>query len=174
VEAREVSLEEFLADVRSNYAIPLGKELSLVWDIPSDLPVIHTDGEKLKHILQNLINNAVKFTDKGSVTVSVRAGGRDQGLGVSADPQSLTPNPGYVEFKVADTGIGIAGENLTAIFERFRQVDSSETRRYGGVGIGLYIVKKFTELLGGTVEVESKPGKGSTFTVIVPRELPRA
>ena len=73
-----------------------------------------------------------------------------------------------VEVKVADTGIGISQEALPAIFDRFRQEDSSETRAYGGVGLGLYIVKRFTELLGGRITVESELGKGSIFTLSLP------
>jgi signal transduction histidine kinase len=73
-----------------------------------------------------------------------------------------------VEFKVADTGIGIPRDMHDAIFNKFHQVDSSETRLYGGVGLGLYIVTNFTELLGGTVQVESEEGKGATFTVTIP------
>jgi signal transduction histidine kinase len=76
-----------------------------------------------------------------------------------------------MKFKVADTGVGIGKENLSFIFEKFKQVDSSETRLYGGVGLGLYLVKKFTELLGGTIEVESELGKGSTFTLTIPLEM---
>jgi len=73
-----------------------------------------------------------------------------------------------VEFKVADTGVGIPQEHIPHIFDKFRQVDSSETRSFGGVGMGLYIAKKFTEMLGGTVEVESETGEGSAFTVTIP------
>src|SRR3989338_4796401 len=162
VERHEVSLKDFLDDLRSSYSIPLGKELSLIWDYPLDLPVVHTDAEKLKHVLQNLINNAIKFTPRGHVTVSVTC------LNRAVKGENGRRLAEAVEFKVADTGIGIAKELFPVIFERFHQVDSSETRKYGGVGIGLYIVKKFTELLGGKVELESEEGKGSTFTVTIP------
>ena len=170
VERGEISLGDLLDDLRSSYAIPLDKEISLIWDYPSDLPVIHTDGEKLKHILHNLINNAMKFTARGHVTVSAHASPLDQ-LGVLSNVEgrlSSQASDTWVELRVSDTGIGIEEEHLAVIFERFRQVDSTETRHYGGVGIGLYIVKKFTELLGGKIDVESEVGKGSTFTVTIP------
>ncbi len=87
----------------------------------------------------------------------------------------LTPH-GSIEFSVADTGIGISEEMLPIIFEKFRQVDGSETRSYGGVGLGLYIVKQFTQQMGGTIEVDSAPGKGSRFIVNIPcvNEVQRA
>ncbi len=152
VESREVNLVNFLDDLRSQYAVPLDKGLTVHWDYPLQLPRITIDSGKLKHVLQNLINNAVKFTDMGSVTISAR----------------YNPRAKAVEFKVADTGIGIQKELLPSIFEMFRQGDSSETRSHGGVGIGLYIVRKFTDLLGGTIEAASEPGKGSIFTVTIP------
>lgn len=154
VEKNAVSLGKVLDDLRSTYTILLEKKLTLDWDYSSELPVIRADGVKLKHILENLINNAIKFTEKGGVTISARC----------------LPDIKAVEFKVIDTGIGISTKLLPVIFEMFRQVDSSETRLHGGVGLGLYIVKKFTELLGGKVEVESEFGMGSTFTVTIPYE----
>ena len=152
VEEQEVSLGGFLDDLRSNYEVPVDKEITFNWDYPTELPAMRTDSEKLKHILQNLINNAVKFTDRGNVTISAR----------------YNPRAKAVEFKVADTGIGMQKEMIPSIFDMFRQADSSETRSYGGVGIGLYIVRKFTELLGGKIEAESELGKGSIFTVTIP------
>ena len=122
------------------------------WQYPNDLPLIDSDPDKLKHILQNLINNAIKFTDTGTVTVFAQA----------------RPERNAVEFGVSDTGIGIPANELAYIFERFRQADSSKTRTYGGVGLGLHIVKTFTELLGGAVSVSSESEKGSTFTVLIP------
>ena len=170
VERREVGLQDLLDDLKLNYALSSDKGLNIVWDYPSDLPVIHTDGEKLKHILQNLVNNAIKFTDSGTVTISARyldgAGTRETG---TRNPKDNGRN-GLVQFKVADTGVGIAKDHFSLIFERFQQVDSSETRLHGGVGIGLYIVRKFTEMLGGKIDVESEVGKGSTFTVTIPCE----
>jgi signal transduction histidine kinase len=146
----EVNISEFLIDVQSGYEILAKKEIPLYWNIPSTLPIVHTDREKLKHVLQNLINNAIKFTDHGSVAVSVR---------YSAEA---------MEFQVKDTGIGIPKELLPSIFQMFRQLDSSSTRSYGGSGVGLYIVKKFVELLNGTIEADSVLGEGSTFTVMLP------
>jgi signal transduction histidine kinase len=154
LESREMNIADFMDTLRSDYAIPLDKELTLIWDYPQDLPYMKTDGNKLRHILQNLINNAVKFTFKGDVTISARC----------------PPTGQSVEFKVADTGEGIPRESLPVVFDMFRQVDSSSTRSFSGVGLGLYIVKRFTELLGGTIEVASESGKGSTFTVRLPLE----
>jgi len=125
-------------------------ELRFVWRVEPGLPILHTDRTKLKVILKNLINNAMKFTLKGSVAVD-----------------AFTSVDG-VEFWVSDTGIGIAPEAIPEIFEMFRQADSSTTRPYGGVGLGLYIVRRLLELLGGTVSVESTVGSGSTFRVWVP------
>jgi len=147
-----VDLNRFLEMVRSSYGILLKKQITFNWDYPDDLPVIHTDEDKLKHILHNLLNNAIKFTENGTVTLSVRHLPEDNGM----------------QFEVADTGVGIAKDNLNIIFEMFRQVDSSETRMYGGIGLGLYIVNRYTELIGGTVAVESEVGKGSRFTVRIP------
>jgi signal transduction histidine kinase len=156
IEIHDVDLGNFFEELRSAYDVPLNRELTLIWDYHSDLPVVKSDSEKLKHVLQNLINNAIKYTDKGSVTVFARHL-RDSNL---------------VEFKVTDTGIGIPEEALPFIFEMFRQVNGSETRSCGGVGLGLHIVKKFTELLGGKIEVETKESRGSTFTVSIPCTIP--
>jgi len=145
-----VNLRDFFADIRSTYEVLPQKGIPLYWNIPDKLPMVNTDGEKLKHILQNLINNAIKFTEEGSVTISARY--------VSQ----------AIEFKVKDTGIGMPNETLPSIFQMFRQLDGSGTRSYGGAGVGLYIVKKFVELLNGKIEVESVLDKGSTFTVIIP------
>jgi signal transduction histidine kinase len=148
----DVNLGDLLDELRANYNIPYGKDLKLFWDYSTDLPITKTDDEKLKGVLQNLINNAIKFTEQGSVTISSK----------------YIPAASKIEFKVADTGIGIPQEKIQTIFDMFEQVDSSATRKYSGVGLGLYIVKKFTELLGGGVAAESELGKGSVFTVTLP------
>lgn len=148
----ETNFWEFLYELKCSYDYPLAKGVQLTWDFPSDLPKLYVDRGKLKHILQNLINNAVKFTERGKVTISAR----------------YLVSKKMMEFEVSDTGIGIPAEALPWIFEKFQQVDSSESRAHGGTGLGLYIVKKFTQLLGGSIQVESKPGVGSTFSVRVP------
>ncbi len=155
IERVEVNARDFLDGFRSLYNLPLEKDLDLIWDYPASLPIMKTDTGKLANILQDLIRNAVKFTDGGTITVLARH----------------IPESEALEFKISDTGIGIPNESLPIIFDMFRQVDSSETRLYGGVGLGLYIVKRYTELLGGNIAVESEVGKGSTFTVRIPCKL---
>jgi signal transduction histidine kinase len=152
VERLEVNLVGLVGELQLLYRASLDKDLRLIWDYPAHLPVIRTDRAKLMYILQNLINNAIKFTERGFVKVSVRH----------------YPKAQAVMFRVTDTGIGIPKKALPGIFGIFRQVDSSEKRLYGGMGIGLYIVKKFAEILGGKAEVKSKPGRGSVFTVTIP------
>jgi PAS domain S-box-containing protein len=122
------------------------------WDVADTLPTIWTDPLKLKVILKNLIGNAMKFTAAGAVTVAVR-GAR-----------------GGLELLVSDTGIGMAPDVQEIIFEPFRQGDGSTTRRYGGVGLGLYIVRRLVDLLGGTIAVESAVGRGSSFRVWLPAD----
>ncbi|MBI1816185.1 MAG: HAMP domain-containing histidine kinase [Deltaproteobacteria bacterium] len=118
--------------------------------VPPTLPVVRTDRMKLKVVLKNLIGNAAKFTPGGRIEVDVQA--RADG----------------VEIRVVDTGIGIAPEVMPTIFEPFRQGDASGVRAQDGVGLGLYIVRRLLDMMGGTVDVESTVGVGSTFRVRVP------
>jgi signal transduction histidine kinase/HAMP domain-containing protein len=147
-----VDLAEFMAENRSDYMMPMDKDLTLQWEF-SDLPVIVSDRMKLKQILTNLINNAIKFTDHGCVRISA---------------QMINLESTVVEFKVTDTGAGIPDDLLPFVFDKFRQLDSTTTRNHSGAGLGLYIVKTFVELLAGTISVQSRVGEGSVFTVHLP------
>jgi len=127
------------------------KGLSIELDIPEGVSALDTDQDKLRHILMNLLSNAVKFTDTGSVGVRVRSKGTES-----------------VYFHIRDTGIGIAPEDQERIFERFVQVEQGSTKRHGGTGLGLTLCRELAGLLGGSIEVESSPGAGSTFTLRLP------
>ncbi|HEX2227885.1 MAG TPA: HAMP domain-containing sensor histidine kinase [Candidatus Binatia bacterium] len=145
------SLSDYLREIQIKFA-PSPNSVSVHWLIPDGLPKISTDRATLTIILQHLINNALKFTAKGDIWVTART---------AASRQS-------VEIEVKDTGIGIPREAHHLIFEKFQQLDPSSTRTYGGLGLGLYIVKVFTDLLEGTLKVESEPLHGSTFTLCLP------
>jgi signal transduction histidine kinase len=151
VEREELPLSDYLEEIRRKF-VPLQNSVALKWAIPEALPKVNADRMKLTIILQNLINNALKFTEKGSVSITARA--------VASHKR--------VEIEVKDTGIGIPKEAHDLIFEKYQQADPSSTRHYGGIGLGLYIVKVFTDLLGGTINLDSEPDKGSTFTLSFP------
>lgn len=129
------------------------KNLELDAEIERDLPPVASDERWLAHVLVNLVSNAVKFTPEGG-KVTVRA----------------TRRAAAVALEVIDTGIGIAPDERNAIFEPFRQVEHGDAKGYGGVGLGLALVARLTDLLGAEVELESAVGKGSTFRVVVPLE----
>jgi len=153
VEAKEIEVSDLIEEIKTEtQSLTSESGINFIWKVDPDLPHIQTDPAKLKVVLKNLINNAVKFTEKGSVTMDVNKSGRG------------------IEISVSDTGIGIAQENLPVIFEPFRQIENPLTRRHGGVGMGLYIVKKLVEILGGTIKVESEVGHGSTFRVWMPTQ----
>jgi len=125
--------------------------VDLIFEEPQDMPRLYTDDKKLAQILRNFISNALKFTQHGEVRVSVQPEGS-----------------GEVRFAVSDTGIGIPQELHGNLFEDFVQIDTPLQKRLRGTGLGLSLCKRFAELLGGRVGVESTPGSGSTFFVIIP------
>jgi signal transduction histidine kinase/DNA-binding NarL/FixJ family response regulator len=131
------------------------KGLELRWSVdPSVPPVLRGDPTRLRQVVGNLLSNALKFTEKGSV-----------GVGISGE---LAGDRFALRIRVEDTGIGIPPEVLKRLFDKFEQADVSTTRRYGGTGLGLSIVKSLVSLMGGTVRAESSPGSGATFEVVVP------
>lgn len=135
------------------------KGLSLTCEIAPGVSMdLMGDPTRLRQVLLNLLGNAIKFTEAGTVS-----------LKVDADPDLAIPTA--LRFSVSDTGIGIAGDKLAQIFERFTQADSSTTRRFGGSGLGLTISKRLVELMGGRIGVSSTVGKGSVFTFSVPFEV---
>jgi signal transduction histidine kinase/CheY-like chemotaxis protein len=132
------------------------KGLELICDVPAQFDIkVSGDGLRLRQVIINLISNAVKFTDRGQVKITLRREGSEM------------LNPQF-RFEVSDTGIGIKPENCDAIFESFAQEDVSTTRQYGGTGLGLAICKQLVELMGGQIGVSSTPGVGSTFYFSVP------
>jgi signal transduction histidine kinase len=126
------------------------ESVALEWDTQLPDITLRTDPRKLTIIVRNLVGNALKFTERGHVRAEAAL------------------ERGALFIQVRDTGIGIKSEDQDAIFEKFRQADGSETRRFGGSGLGLYIVRRFAEQLGGTVTLSSQSGQGSTFTVRLP------
>jgi signal transduction histidine kinase/integral membrane sensor domain MASE1 len=151
-----VDLEGFFAELRAACETAATRGVVVHWP-HAPLPVVETDGEKLKHIVGNLVDNAVKFTEEGEITVTA----------------AYDPGRDALTVQVADTGEGIKANEVPHLFEMFTQLDSSEKRLHGGAGVGLYIVKNLTDRLNGTIEVTTEPGRGSTFSVTIPAKEKR-
>jgi len=151
---KQVDLDETASDIVSIFEdVAERKGLRLRYAREGEASIVYLDGDKVERILTNLVRNAIKFTETGSITVRV---------GSSEGKQWL---------EVRDTGIGIAAEHLPLIFKRFQQVDTSSTRKYEGTGLGLTIVKESVELMRGTIDVQSQEGLGTTFRVELPDNL---
>jgi signal transduction histidine kinase len=127
---------------------------SLVVDCPDSVGSIHADTTKVRQGLFNLLSNASKFTEQGTISLTISR--------ETSDGQE------WINFAVADTGIGMTEDQMGKLFEAFTQAEASTSRRYGGTGLGLAITRHFCEMMGGTVLVKSELGKGSTFTMRLP------
>ncbi|MEJ2180426.1 MAG: HAMP domain-containing sensor histidine kinase [Gammaproteobacteria bacterium] len=146
-----------IVEITEQIARPLASKNNnqLIVECPDTIGVMESDGIKLKQILINIIGNACKFTTDGTITLTVS--------GIDLEDQ------GWVQFVVRDTGVGMSPIHTKRVFDAFAQADSSTTRKYGGTGLGLAISKQFCKLLGGDITVHSELGKGSVFTVFLPR-----
>ncbi|GAB1342721.1 sensor histidine kinase [Gemmatimonas sp.] len=153
-----VRLDELL-DSLHPFLEPLAREkgIEFMLDLEAGLPVLTTDEARVRQILLNLCQNAIKFTEVGGVTVRVSRGSP----GADGTPT--------VRFAVRDTGVGIATTDLQRLFRPFSQLEDSATRRARGTGLGLYIARRLATLLGGRIEVVSRPGEGSIFTLVLPQ-----
>jgi signal transduction histidine kinase len=130
---------------------------ALVVHAPPDLGSMRTDLTKVRQMLLNLLSNASKFTERGTIT-----------LEVERESPSTEHGPERVSFSVSDTGIGMSPEQMDRLFEAFSQAEASTTSKYGGTGLGLAITKKFCQMMGGDIQVQSAPRRGSTFTIRLP------
>jgi signal transduction histidine kinase len=139
---------------------------TLLVDSASNLGTIHADPSKVRQVLLNLLSNAAKFTERGTITLEASLEQKSR----LAESQEKC-NSSFIIFRVTDTGIGMTSKQLKHVFKAFTQADASTTRRYGGTGLGLTISRHFCQMMGGKITAFSKPGQGSTFTVRLPVQV---
>jgi PAS domain S-box-containing protein len=177
VEAGQLVLEHAgfqLQDILDSISVMLSgsasdKGVELVYDIAPDMPAgLAGDPMRLQQVLLNLVSNAIKFTARGEVVLSVRLAPD------SAAPQHGQPRAVLVEFRVRDTGIGIPADKQAGIFDAFSQADSGTSRKFGGAGLGLAICRQLADMMGGAISVSSEPGRGSEFLFSCPLECSEA
>ncbi|MEG4838570.1 response regulator [Microcoleus sp. B9-D4] len=140
---------------------------------PDNLDTMHADMTKVRQVLLNLLSNAAKFTQNGRIAIGVERIKNEQLKMKNQEESSqiLISNSEFLSFRVADTGIGMTQEQLERVFQPFTQADASTTREYGGTGLGLAISQRFCQMMGGSIEVSSTLGSGTTFTVILPSAI---
>jgi CheY-like chemotaxis protein len=172
LEAGKYNLKEEIFDVKAaieetvaaQVPIATNKGLALDCSFGNNIPkLVKGDGQRIQQILNCLLSNALKFTSEGNVRVKIAA------LDNPEDQEAIN-----LRIAVADSGIGISEKNMDKLFIRFSQVDASDTRKYGGSGLGLVISKQIAELMGGTITVQSKEGIGSTFIAEIPVKVVKA
>ena len=168
IEVGEVQLKNLRQNAERTFRqLAADKGLNFQVDFDSRLPLsIRTDEKRLQQVVLNLLSNAFKFTSQGGVTLSVQCVSE----GFSANHPVLSKADSVLAISVTDTGIGIPEDKQRLIFEAFQQADGTTSRRYGGTGLGLSISREIARLLGGELQVRSKPGEGSTFTLFVPQD----
>jgi HAMP domain-containing protein/signal transduction histidine kinase/DNA-binding response OmpR family regulator len=161
-----IVLREVCGSVERTFRpVAQSKNLSFMIDLHPGLPVtLQTDAQRLEQVLKNLLSNACKFTDRGSVVLKIAPAT----AGWSLNHPTLSHASNVVAFSVIDTGIGIPPEKHAIVFEAFQQADGSTSRRYGGTGLGLAISREIARLLGAEITLNSEAGKGSTFTLHLP------
>ncbi|WP_027190082.1 response regulator [Fundidesulfovibrio putealis] len=143
------------------------KQLALTFHVDERIPaVIQTDRQRIEQVLRNLLSNAIKFSDQGSVSLSLRPPTPEECVNLDGLSEANA-----LAVAVTDTGVGIAAEKQQEIFEAFRQVDGGTDRKYGGTGLGLTISRELAKLLHGALRLQSSPGQGSTFTLVIPQRL---
>jgi signal transduction histidine kinase len=150
---REVDVSELVREIDAETRELRKPEVAFVWHAAPNLSRVYTDPAKLKIVLSNIVVNALKFTEQGSVMLDAH------------------PRDGGIEFSIADTGVGIPAAALPTVFEAFSQGHASPLRRRAGAGLGLYIARRLVEMLGGSIAVESEVGRGSIFCVWTPFTL---
>ena len=179
----EITISTLIDDLTNHFTQDLNRKalsFTITNELPKNITFIYSDKLKLNTILNNLVSNAIKFTNLGTIGLEIRMKDSHIHYGLNENQQisskesldsratnSVVPEP-EIEFAIRDTGIGIPENKLKAIFERFIQADSSNTRRFEGSGLGTTIAKAYVEALGGTIRVESKEGQGSLFSFTIP------
>jgi CheY-like chemotaxis protein/HAMP domain-containing protein/GAF domain-containing protein len=166
VEAEEVYFTSLLDTIRRTFLHEAeNRQLTFEVEVAPELgPSIVTDSKRLQQVLKNLLSNAFKFTERGGVRLNVAV----MRSGWNPDNALLSEAGSVISFEVSDTGVGIPIEKQKIIFEAFQQADASTSRRYGGTGLGLAISRELAHLLGGEIQLQSRPGMGSTFTLFLP------